>query len=130
MSSYLKSIDYYADVLEHHTHFGLKAPSLYRGFSTEPGAAEYINSMSWDLIYIDGSHDYDVALQDYMICRDQLSKNGILVMDDSSLYTDFTPPRFAFSGHPGPSRIVKELAMNELHFLGAVGHNSVFMKKK
>lgn len=129
VSSYLQNIDYYGDVLEHHNHFGLNAPSLYRGFSTELGATEYIKRRSWDLIYIDGSHDYDVALQDYIICRDQLSQNGILVMDDSSLYTDYIPPRFAFAGHPGPSQVVKDLAMNELHFLGGVGHNNVFRRK-
>jgi predicted O-methyltransferase YrrM len=82
----------------------------------------------FDIIYIDGNHDYDVALADYKICRDSLADGGLLVMDDSSLYTDFKPPGFSFAGHPGPSRVVQELAMKELIFLGGVGHNNVFIK--
>ena len=128
-SSYIEDIDYYDDVLKHHTYFGLKSPSLFKGFSNDPGGVDYIKKRSWDLIYIDGGHDYEVVRHDYLICRDRLSENGILVIDDSSLYTDFNPPRFSFAGHPGPSQVMKDLAMNELTFLGGVGHNNVFIKK-
>ena len=129
VSVYLRDIDYLTDTLEHHRHFGLQAPTLIRALSTDPDAVEYIRTGRWDLIYIDGNHDYDVALADYQICRDSLADGGLLVMDDSSLYTDYQPPLFSFAGHPGPSRVVQELAMKELNFIGAVGHNNVFMKK-
>jgi len=129
VSDYLKNIDYYNDVLSHHKTFGINRPSLFKGFSNDPEALNYIRQKKWDLIYIDGSHDYDVVLGDYQICRDQLSDAGLLVIDDSSLYFDFNPPKFAFAGHPGPSRVVFEHAMKELNFIGGVGHNNVFMKK-
>jgi hypothetical protein len=69
-----------------------------------------------------------VALADYEACVANLADGGLLVMDDSSLYTEYRPPRFAFAGHPGPSRVVQERAMKELRFLGGVGHNNVFIK--
>lgn len=69
-----------------------------------------------------------VALTDYLLCKDALADGGLLVMDDSSLNTDFIPPTFSFAGHPGPSRVVQERAMKELRFLGGVGHNNVFQK--
>lgn len=129
VSQYLKNIDYQQDVLSHHRHFDLKEPSLLRAYSTDERAREYIGESKWDLIYIDGNHDYEIALADYLLCRDSLAVGGLLIMDDSSLYTDFNPPTFSFAGHPGPSKIVKDLAIGELKFIGAVGHNNVFQKK-
>ena len=99
-----------------------------KAFSTDQKAITYIKSRRWDLIYIDGNHDHEVALADYQVCKDSLADGGLLVMDDSSLYTDFEPPRFSFAGHPGPSRVAQDLAMKELRFLGGVGHNNVFQK--
>ena len=130
VSSYLPNLDYLQDALSANKHFGLPDPYFIKAFSTDVGAIAYIKSRRWDLIYIDGNHDYEVALADYMLCKDSLSEGGLLVLDDSSLYTDFHPPLFSFAGHPGPSRIVQERAVHELQFLGAVGHNNVFMKLK
>lgn len=127
-SVYLDNLNYLEDVIHSHNHFSLPTPTLLKAYSTDQNAVDYIKSKSWDLIYIDGNHDYEVALKDYELSRDSLAPGGILVMDDSSLYTDYKPPRFSFSGHPGPSKIVLELAMKEMQFLGGVGHNNIFMK--
>jgi len=129
VSVYQRNIEYLQDTLLHHRHFSLPEPHLMRAFSTDPAAVAHIQSRRWDLIYIDGNHDYEVALADYELCKDNLAAGGLLVMDDSSLYTDFHPPKFSFAGHPGPSRIVQERASKELHFLGGVGHNNVFIKR-
>ena len=129
VSVYLAELDYLQDTLASNQYFGLPDPNFIKAFSTDSKAIEFIKSHQWNLIYIDGNHDYDVALADYEICRDALAEGGLLVMDDSSLYTDFSPPAFSFAGHPGPSRVIQELAMKELRFLGGVGHNNVFMKK-
>lgn len=128
VSTYLANLDYLQDTLASNRHFDLPEPAFLRAFSTDKVAIDYIKSRRWNLIYIDGNHDYEVALADYEVCRDNLADGGLLVMDDSSLYTDFQPPRFSFAGHPGPSRVVQELAMKELRFLGGVGHNNVFQK--
>ena len=128
VSEYLKSVNYQNDTLENHQHFVLPLPTLLKAFSTDTNAINHISGQQWDLIYIDGNHDYEVALADYILCKDSLAKGGLLVMDDSSLYTDFVPPVFSFAGHPGPSRVVQERAMKEMLFLGGVGHNNVFQK--
>ena len=127
-STYLSNIDYYDDTINSVNFFGLPQPSFLRSLSTEPIAKAYIKSKSWDLIYIDGSHDYEVVLSDYTLSVENLSIGGILVMDDSSLYTDYEPHSASFAGHPGPSKVATERAMNELRFLGGVGHNNVFQK--
>lgn len=128
VSVYGRDIDYLEDTLAHHRHFGLPKPTLIRALSADPVALALIRSRCWDLIYIDGNHDYEVVLADYGVCRDHLAEGGLLVMDDSSLYTDYQPHLFSFAGHPGPSRVVQERTMKELRFLGGVGHNNVFIK--
>ena len=128
VSVYLDSLDYLQDTLSSNKKFGLEEPYFMKAYSTDMEAVNFIKSRKWNLIYIDGNHDYEVALADYEICRDSLADGGLLVMDDSSLYTNFQPPSFSFKGHPGPSRVVQELAMKELHFLGGVGHNNIFIK--
>ncbi len=129
LSTYREDVDYLTDTLNSFTLFNLPTPTLVKALSTEPEALNHIANHKWDLIYIDGSHDYDVALADYRICHANLSLGGLLVMDDASLYSDFRAPHFSFAGHPGPSRVVKENVMREMNFLGAIGHNNVFQKQ-
>jgi cephalosporin hydroxylase len=129
VSVYLSDLDYMKDTLISNRYFDLAEPKFIKAYSTDEAAIEYIKNTKWDLIYIDGNHDYEVVLADYLLCKDALADGGLLVMDDSSLYTDFKPPKFSFAGHPGPSRVVKERAMKEMHFLGGVGHNNVFTNK-
>lgn len=128
ISEYAENVDYLADTVGSFDLLGLKRPTLVRALSTDPAALEHLASGGWELIYIDGSHDYEVVLADYRNSVARLTANGLLIMDDASLGTTFRPPLFSFAGHPGPSRIAAELAMKELTFLGAVGHNVIFMK--
>jgi cephalosporin hydroxylase len=128
VSWYPDGRDYLEDTLQSFRRLGLPGPNLLRALSTEAAAASYVSARRWDLIYIDGNHDYEVVLQDYRLCRDHLSTGGLLVLDDSSLGTDYQPPAFAFAGHPGPSRVCREVVMRELSFVGRVGHNTVFAK--
>ncbi len=128
VSVYREDVNYLTDTLDSFKYLKLPAPTLVKALSTDPEAIEHIASCSWGLIYIDGSHDYEIASADYHLCRDHLAPGGLLVMDDASLGTSFRPPVFSFAGHPGPSRVAAECAMQELKFLGAVGHNNVFQK--
>jgi len=49
-------------------------------------------------------------------------------MDDSSLYFDYQAAPGAFSGHPGPSKVAKEISQKQLKLIGGIGHNNIFMK--
>lgn len=129
VSTYLNTIDYYADVLESFGHFQLSPPCLLKALSTDTEAVHYIHERKWDLIYIDGSHDFEVVKMDYQHSLDSLAEDGILVIDDAGLNTPYQPPGFAFAGHPGTSKVVRELADKEMKFIGSVGHNSIFLKK-
>lgn len=121
-------LDYLEDVLANFRHFELPPPDYLRALSTDPQAIAYLRREPLDCVYIDGGHDYDVVLSDYRHGCEALKPGGLLVMDDSSLYTNFSPPRFSFAGHPGPSRVARELADRELEHLGGVGHQNVYRK--
>jgi hypothetical protein len=129
VSEYLQNLDYLNDVKMNYAQYSDFPPHLFQGFSNDEASINIIQSGNWDLVYIDGSHDYEVALSDYEICKKALVKGGLLILDDSSLYTDYNPPKFAFAGHPGPSKIVLENAMKEMDFVIGVGHNNVFRKR-
>lgn len=128
VSSYLGGIDYYTDVLSSFDHFKLPTPYLLKALSTDNAAKLYIADREWDLIYIDGSHDYEIVLADYRLCKEHLAPNGMLVLDDASLGTNYVPPWFSFAGHEGPSRVARENADKEMRFICAVGHNNIYKK--
>lgn len=128
VSRYREDIDYLDDTLRNFAHFGLQDPTLTRALSTDPAGLAAIGACRWDLVYIDGSHDYEVVLSDFEHVVANLSDGGLVVLDDSSLYAGFDAPPFAFAGHPGPSRVVRDHAAVRLRWLGGVGHNNVFSK--
>ncbi|MES2284322.1 MAG: class I SAM-dependent methyltransferase [Bacteroidota bacterium] len=128
VSVYLKNIDYYEDVIKNCSQFNKKLPQLYRGYSTDKEMIAKIESEKWDLIYIDGNHDYEIVKKDFEICSNSLNKNGLIVLDDSSLYTGFKPKSYATAGHPGPSKLAQEIDLSNFEEILAVGHNRVFKK--
>ena len=127
VSSY-PSIDYLQDINTNFAHFGLNNPQILRASSIEKPARQLIKSRKWDLIYIDGNHDLPFVIADYVNCADALSETGILVMDDSSLNRNFKRPG-SFAGHPAPSMVMDQLAVRELEWLFAVGHNNILVNK-
>ncbi len=128
VSNYLKGIDYYTDTQRNFEHFKLPQAQLLRAYSTAPEAHTLIKSRKWDMIYIDGNHDFQVARQDFEICSQNLAVGGIIVLDDSGLTTSFRPPSFSTAGHPGPSRLAKEIDRSRFRELLQVGHNRVFQR--
>lgn len=131
VSEYI-SLDYLADTKDNFNHFSLEEPHLVKARSNDANGINFIKSKKWDMIYIDGNHDYEVVKDDFELCIRQLNKSGILVLDDSSLYTDFLPEKIglsSFRGHPGPSSVFKESINNQdIIFLFGVGHLNVFKK--
>jgi hypothetical protein len=128
VSKYLGDLDYYNDVIANFNYFRLSLPILHKGFSTDKVILQAIESEQWDLIYIDGNHNYEVAKHDFNFCSQYLRKGGLIVLDDSSLYTDFKPPLYSTAGHEGPSKVACEIDPNLFKEILSVGHNRVFKK--
>lgn len=130
VSSYLRNVDYFNDTLLNVKHFDLKEPILVKGFSTNAEAVTFIGGQAWDCIYIDGNHDYEIARADWDNCSRSVKIGGVIVLDDSSLDTEFRPPLFATAGHPGPSKIAQEIDRSTFTEVLRVGHNRVFQRSR
>ncbi len=129
VSTYLSNLDYFEDVKLNFKYFNLEVPNLHVGFSNDETMIEVINSRTWDLIYIDGNHDYEVVKEDFFHSAQNCVKGGLIVLDDSSLYTDYNPTFNSSAGHPGPSKLADEiLLMGNFKEILSVGHNRVFMR--
>jgi len=129
VSKYRSDLNYFQDTLENFRHFGLAEPVLLQAYSTDPSAVALIRSRNWDMIYIDGNHDYEIVSKDWRICAESIKPGGLIVLDDSGLGTSYTPPLFASGGHPGPSRIAAEIDHARFDEILQVGHNRVFQRK-
>jgi hypothetical protein len=103
--------------------------TIIKGFSQDKDVLNIANKNSlYDIIFIDGSHDYEMVCHDIRNYIPLLKINGYLIMDDSSLYID--NPGGDFKGHPDVGRAIidvldKDSRMNELY---ACGHNRVWVK--
>jgi len=128
VSRYRPEVDFHEDTLRNFSHFKLPPPHLLRAFSTDPEAERLIASKEWDMIYIDGNHDYEVARRDWEMCSRHLKIGGVIVLDDSGLTTPFRASVFAGGGHPGPSRLAQEIDRQQFREVLQVGHNRAFQK--
>jgi hypothetical protein len=129
VSKYSNTVEYYADTLANFDHFGLPQPTLVRAFSTDEIALRLIRGTRWEMVYIDGNHEYEVARRDWEACAESAASGAIIVLDDAALTTDYNPPGYAGSrGHPGPSRLAQEINRDRFREILQVGHNRVFQK--
>ena len=121
--------DWLADIQTNISHFGLPQPNLVKAFSTDQNAINAINSTVWDMIYIDGNHDYEVVLEDWKNCTPNVKIGGVIILDDSGLDSGFRHPRFASGGFPGPSRIANSVKEGgQFKETLQVGHNRAFQR--
>lgn len=125
VSQFPTDIDYEKDININYAFLNLGKPNLLKASSLDKFSRNFIKTKYWDVIYIDGNHDLPFVISDYMNCADQLCYDGLLVIDDSSLYTTFEREG-SFKGHVGPSQVVEHFARNEFKHLLQVGHNNVF----
>lgn len=127
VSDYLE-IDFAADIQLNFDKFKLRSAKIINQLSTTKDAVEFISTGNWNLVYIDGSHEYKDVLSDYLNSISGLAPNGLIVMDDSSLFLEPISGYNAFQGHPGPSRVCMEYALGQLEHVLSVGHLNFFRK--
>jgi len=81
----------------------------------------------FDMIFVDGDHEYDAAKQDCEQWLPLLESGGILALHDSAPVTSM---KGAFHGWPGPIRVANELKQDErVEFVESADSLSIFRKK-
>lgn len=100
------------------------------GLSTDDTIKTKLKNKLFDVIYIDGGHDYDVVVSDIKLAKEILNKNGFIVTDDSSCYKNLYGLPI-FTGHKDVCDAIKDVLEPDNEFVEVlcVGHNRVFKKK-
>lgn len=120
--------DYEADIKLLHETFKLSQPDIIKGLSTDPDIIEKAKG-TYDIIYIDGGHEYEVAKSDIINYSPFVKVGGYLVIDDCANKYDL--PYGYFRGIESVSRAVDQHLPNEqFKEIFSVVHNRIFQRVK
>jgi predicted O-methyltransferase YrrM len=107
--------------------------TLIQGLSTTPSVIEQTKENGpFDVLYIDGGHDYDVVVNDIVQYIPMVKDNGYIVVDDAS--NDLQIPdgmiRMNWRGIPEVTKAVQDYIypQTSLKHLFACGHNRIWQK--
>jgi hypothetical protein len=128
-------IDYKETILKLFEHFELSIDfnsDFIEGQSTDEDVKNRIKEKGlFDVVYIDGCHDYDCVVSDIKLIHELTKIGSILVMDDSSCFKDIK--RYgAHKGHYDVCKAINDMIESNDIFeeIICVGHNRVFKKIK
>lgn len=126
-SNYLENIKYLFSML----NVSGNKTQIIKGLSTnEKIKNETSKHGPFDMIYIDGGHDYETVVNDIDFAKNNLKTNGYLIMDDASSFLKITPNNTRFNGHADVAFAIKNYLDNDdqyKHVL-ACGHNRVWQR--
>jgi hypothetical protein len=113
-------------------HFNLEFDinkNIINGISTDDIIKNKVRELGkFDLVYIDGGHDYDCVVSDINLMK-EITKNGsYVVFDDSSCFKPLSNDKF--KGHIDVCKAIAYHLENDTNFteLICVGHNRVFKR--
>ncbi len=106
---------------------------VIQGLSNDPDVIETAQELGpFDVIYVDGCHDYEVVVSDITYYSDMLKVGGLMVIDDASNYLDIPDGliRMDWRGLEDVSNAARDTIEKDKRFteLFAVGHNRIWRK--
>lgn len=132
-SNYSKDIDYETITKETWNYFNPMSSEiklhLIKGSSIDNTTFYQVAKLSpYDMVYIDGCHNYDVVVADIKHYAYMTKIGGFIIMDDAS--TDRNTDNWP--GHPDVGKAVnmKMDANDSFEFLFAIGHIKVFRRRQ
>lgn len=128
-------VDYEQHIQQIYATFGLSGDdlTLIQGYSNDPEIIEISQEQGpFDLVYVDGCHDYEVVVNDLQKYGDMLKVGGYLIVDDSSNHLKIPDGliRMNWRGLIDVSDAVRDVTEKDDRFVHsfAVGHNRVFQR--
>jgi hypothetical protein len=80
-------MDYLERIKQIHNEFSLPSPVIMKGQSFDPRIQALAREEGpYDIVYVDGCHDYEVALDDLVTYSRMVQRGGFLVVDDAGNY--------------------------------------------
>lgn len=122
----------YESIIENMFHkFGINFDwnkNIIEGFSTDPDIIKQIKQHVFNLIYVDGSHNYIDVVSDIKIVNDVLKVGGYVIFDDASSFLNM--PKKIFVGHADVGKAVRDMIEPNKSYkeIFACGHNRVFRR--
>jgi hypothetical protein len=104
--------------------------NIFKGISTDEKIKQQVKEAGlFDVIYIDGGHDFDTVVSDINFSKQICRLNGFIVMDDASSYKDFETLN-VFQGFYDVSDAVQQVLETDSNYVErlCVGHNRIFQK--
>lgn len=114
----------------YNSNVSVENTKIIQGFSQNDDVINKAKeNMSYDIIFIDGCHDYEIVCLDIINYSKMLKSGGYLVLDDASSF--LSDPFGSFLGHVDVGKAIIDNLDNNPDFihLYAVGHNRVWCKK-
>lgn len=125
------SIDY-LQIIKHNfakSNVSMDTVQIIQGFSQHENIIKQArDDGNFDIIFIDGCHDYEIVCSDISNYSNMLNIGGYLVMDDaSSLLEDAYGE---YKGHMGVGKAIRDILDNDSRFvhLFAVAHTRVWKR--
>lgn len=106
--------------------------NIINGSSTDEGVKNKIRQLGvFDIVYIDGCHDYDCVVSDILLSKEITKINSFIVLDDASCYKQISITGI-HKGHADVCDAVIKYMESDDSFeeVICVGHNRVFKKIK
>lgn len=102
---------------------------ILKGLSTDKEIISKLKKQKFNIIYVDGGHDYNTVISDIDLCLEILENNGLIVFDDCSNFKKFN--KNLFLGHYEVALAIRDKLENNKNYqeIMCVGHNRVFRKK-
>jgi hypothetical protein len=103
---------------------------IIKGFSQNQDVIEQANQTGqYDIIYIDGCHDYEIVCLDIQNYVKMLKVGGYLILDDASSLLEGSYGQFL--GHYDVGKAINDVIDNDnrLVHLYAIGHNRIWKKQ-
>lgn len=122
-------VDYDIAILELHERFDQEQPRIIVGDSTDKWTQQTAAEVGpYDIVYIDGCHEYDYVVRDLRFYGNLLRLGGLLVVDDSACY--LKQPQGFFKGIGDVSLAVLTIIETDRQWkhLLAVMHNRVWRR--
>lgn len=125
-----EDVDYRERIEDLHDRYDLFHPRLIVGDSTtQKIQAEVRKYGPFDVVYIDGCHEYNYVMKDLLAYPSMVRPGGLLVVDDCS--NNLKMPKGFFKGIEPVSRAVRTVIETDPQWehLLAVVHNRVWRKR-
>lgn len=118
-----------------HEKFNVRQPTIIQGMSYDPRVKSQVRRLpAFDLVYIDGCHDFDVVVDDLetYVNSPILKPGGYVVIDDAAndldIPDDLIPTNFKGLQDVTDALLACALQSRGFKHVAAVGHNRIFKK--